>query len=326
MKEQGAVIRKRGSRLVVEKQGETLAEILTRHTESVSVFGSIQVTNQAMSEMLERGISLSLYSLHGRLKGHLVPEESKNVETRVAQFRAVFGGDRWLEAARAIVEAKLANSAAVLEGYRKNYPVEALSAAAGALRKLAARCAEAESRDVLMGMEGTGAATYFAALDSANRSGIPFEGRRKHPAPDPFNALLSLGYTMAMNELRGLLEGAGLDPYVGFLHTIDYGRPSLALDLLEPFRAPLVDRLTLRLLNTKVLTGEDFARRVSGRDPGSVVLMPGAFARYLERYEEAVREPVKSAPGGLRAAFAAEAAKARNWVRSGGRFEPYREG
>lgn len=326
VKEQGAVIRKRGSRLVVEKDGETLTELLTRHTDSVSVFGGVQVTTQAMSEMLERGIGLTLYTRHGRLKGHLVPEESKNVQIRLAQFRVAFDEPGCMWTARAIVRAKLLNSADLLADYGSNYALEEFTRAEATLKRLAGECGAAASRAELLGKEGAGAAAYFQALARADRSEIPFEGRRKHPATDPVNALLSFGYTLAMNELRGLVEGMGMDPHVGFLHEPDYGRPSLALDLLEAFRAPLIDRLTLRLFNERVFTEKDFGRRVSGRDPGSVVLVPEAFGRYLERYEEAVREPRKAAPGGFREAFAAEAAKVRQWLQTGVPFEPYREG
>src|ERR1017187_2031368 len=130
---------------------------------------------------------------------------------------------------------------------------------------------------------------------------------------------------IAMNEIRNGLEERRLDAYVGFLHVPDYGRPSLALDLLEAFRAPFVDRLTLRLINEKVLTADDFARRVNAPQPGSVVLVPVAFKRYFECYESAIREERKAAPAGIRRAFEGEVGKLRNWLREGMPFEPWRE-
>src|ERR1039457_4618145 len=87
VKEQGAIVRKRGERILVEKDEQLLAEIRLRETASVAIFGNVQVTTQALSELLERGIPLSLYTRHGRLKGHLVPDVSKNVPLRVAQYR-----------------------------------------------------------------------------------------------------------------------------------------------------------------------------------------------------------------------------------------------
>jgi len=99
-----------------------------------------------------------------------------------------------------------------------------------------------------------------------------------------------------MNEIRALVEGAGMEPHLGFLHRVDYGRPSLALDLLEPFRAPLVDRLTLKLVNERTLTEADFGKRLTGDAVGSVMLVPDSLHKYLEAYEAAVAEPSQRHP------------------------------
>ena len=115
-----------------------------------------------------------------------------------------------------------------------------------------------------------------------NVSEMGWPGRVKHPATDPLNALLSLTYTLIMNELAGLLEAAGLDPFLGFLHQIDYGRPSLALDLLEPFRHPVADRLVLMLVNRRMLDASDFS---SGGEGHGVFLTPKSMKRYFAEYE-----------------------------------------
>jgi CRISPR-associated protein Cas1 len=177
-----------------------------------------------------------------------------------------------------------------------------------------------------LGYEGSAAAVYFGAFPEINRSGLPFEGRRKHPATDPINGLLSLGYTLAMNEIRALVEGAGMEPHLGFLHRVDYGRPSLALDLLEPFRAPLVDRLTLKLVNERTLTEADFGKRLTGDAVGSVMLVPDSLHKYLEAYEAAVAEPSQRAPSGIREVWQAEVEKLAAAIRDGAGFAPYCEG
>src|SRR5579871_4030346 len=112
--EQGAVVRKRGGRILVEKDHETLSEIPLRQTDSIAVFGNVQVTTQALSELLERGIPLALYARHGRLKGHLTPEVSKNVPLRLAQYRMAVDGAASLALAKAVVRAKLVNSGRLL--------------------------------------------------------------------------------------------------------------------------------------------------------------------------------------------------------------------
>ncbi|MGH9673413.1 MAG: CRISPR-associated endonuclease Cas1, partial [Bryobacteraceae bacterium] len=206
VREQGSIIRKRGGRMLVEKDGQTLLEIPLRDTDAVAVFGNVQVTTQALSELLERGIPLALYTRHGRLKGHLEPEASKNAPLRMSQYRAVVNEEVSLAMAREIVRAKLCNAAELVADYRAHYPSEELRAATEALREAATRSRLAGSHSEVLGIEGAGAARYFEAFARMNRSELPFDGRRRRPAPDPINALLSFGYTMVMNELRGLAE------------------------------------------------------------------------------------------------------------------------
>jgi CRISP-associated protein Cas1 len=325
VKEQGAIIRKHFGRILVEKDEELLLEIPLRQTDSVAVFGNVQVTTQALSELLERGIPLALYTRHGRLKGHLVPDISKNVPLRVAQYRTALDEAAALRIAKAVVRAKLLNSDKLLSDYRRHYPSERLASASEAMREALGKLAAVAQHSELLGHEGSAAAAYFSAFTEMNRSELPFDGRRKHPAMDPINGLLSLGYTLVMNEIRALVEGAGMEPHLGFLHKVDYGRPSLALDLLEPFRAPLVDRLSLRLVNEKTLTAADFARRVSGGAPGSVILLPDSFRKYLEAYEAAVTEPRERAPSGMRQAWRADVEKLAAAIRDGAAFAPYCE-
>jgi len=326
VKEQGAIIRKHSERILVEKDGVLLLEIPLRQTDSVAVFGNVQVTTQALSELLDRGIPLALYTRHGRLKGHLVPDLSKNVPLRVAQYRTALDEAASLAIAKAVVQAKLRNAARLLADYRSHYPSDALAAACAAMSRAAENAAGAAHHAELLGQEGSAAAIYFGVFPELNRSQLPFDGRRKHPATDPINGLLSLGYTLAMNEIRAVAEGAGLEPHLGFLHKVDYGRPSLALDLLEPYRSPLVDRLALRLVNEHVLTAADFGRRVAGGAPGSVILLPDSFHKYVEAYEQAVSAPREHAPSGLREAWRADVEKLAAAIRDEGAFMPYCEG
>ena len=123
-----------------------------------------------------------------------------------------------------------------------------------------------------------------------------------------------------------LAEGAGMEPHLGFLYRVDYGRPSLALDLLEPFRAPVVDRLTLKLVNERTLTEADFGKRLTGEGAGSVILVPDSLRKYLEHYEAAAAEPRQRAPSGIRGAWQAEVEKLAAAIRDGAGFAPYCEG
>jgi CRISPR-associated protein Cas1 len=165
-----------------------------------------------------------------------------------------------------VVRCKIANSAAVLRRFRRNHPESIESTAIDALDLSVGSAATAASAEALRGIEGAAAARYFELFGAIVPREFSFDGRNRRPPRDPVNALLSFGYVLVGNELQSLLDGIGFDPYLGFFHRVDYGRPSLALDLLEEFRAALVDRWTATLLNLRMLVREDFtatARAVS---------------------------------------------------------------
>ena len=281
--EQGAVLRKAGDRFLVEKDDEVLLDLPYHKLETVLLFGNIQVTTQALAELLEKGVHLSLFSRQGTYRGSLAPPRGKNIKLRLAQFTKYSDAAAALAWARPVVTAKIANSLAVLARYAHRTEISpAFQQKRQQLQNALESSATAETINSLDGVEGAAARAYFAALMEFNLSEMTWPGRKKHPATDPLNALLSLTYTLLMHELTALLEGAGLDPYLGFLHQVDYGRPSLALDLMEPFRHPVADRLVLTLVNRSVVTAEDFS--ASGDRPG-VFLTPGTMKKYFAEYE-----------------------------------------
>lgn len=143
----------------------------------------------------------------------------------------------------------------------------------------------ASTVDSLRGLEGAASGVYFGQFGKMVAP-VGFPGRKMRPSTDPANALLSLGYVLVGNELGSLLEARGFDPAIGFLHGVRYGRQSLALDMVEPFRQPLVDRLTLRLLNLRQITPDDFEGSAKG-----LRLREEPIKRYFELYEEQLRGP-----------------------------------
>ncbi len=328
--EQGTILRKAGDRFLVEKEDEVLLDLPYHKLENVLLFGNIQVTTQALAELLEKGVNLSLFSRQGQYRGSLTPPRGKNIELRLAQFDCYRDAARALGMARGIVGAKISNGLVVLARYRSRNDVAApFEERRMQMETAAASLGSANAVAELDGFEGMAARAYFEALMQFNKSGMAWPGRQKHPATDPLNALLSLGYTLLMHELTALLEGAGLDPYLGFLHQLDYGRPSLALDLVEAFRHPVVDRLTLTLVNREMLGTEDF--RSGGERPG-VFLKPEAMRRYFGEYERwmlerpIVKEPAAgSAPRQcFRDLLKDEVEKLASALRDARPFEPFR--
>ncbi len=268
--DQAAILRKSGDRFLVEADQSIRLDVPYHRLESILLFGNIQVTTQALAEALDKGISFSFFTRHGRLRGSLVPPGDHNVGLRVSQYQLYLDEARSLKFARAIINAKVHNALAVLKRYE-----ERGKASAEAERRVMTQALDslpsAASRVEIDGFEGICAKSYFDALMRFNESSFSWPGRVKHPASDPLNALLSLTYTLLMNELAALLQARGIDPAIGTLHELDPSRPSLALDLMEPFRAPLADRFVLTSVNRSVFQASDFARR---DDHGSVILHP----------------------------------------------------
>lgn len=280
--EQGSIIRKTSDRLVVSKKGEVLAEIPCAKLETIFLYGAVQVTSQALAELLDHGIELALFTLNGRLRGQLTPPKAKNVPLRMKQYELAGDADLCLGRSRDLVAAKIRNGAGFLRRLRTNrpeaiplQPIQELEAQAGKVGQVA-------SLDELRGVEGSAAARYFAALSGAVPPEVGFTGRNRRPPRDPLNALLSFGYVLVGNELQSLLDGMGFDPYLGFYHQPDYGRPSLALDLLEELRAPLVDRFSVSLLARRQLTPGDFQQTPEK----GCVLDRAPLRKYFAAYEE----------------------------------------
>jgi CRISP-associated protein Cas1 len=279
----GTHVRRKGERLEVWQADTKVSDLRLFDLERLVVMGSVQFSSQALSLLLDQGIDVSFLTSRGRLRGSLVSGQSRNVFLRLAQF------DRWrdpqfrLSFSQNVIAAKLAAQERLLARHQRNYPGALEEDAPSRIRELIGKVATAESVEVAQGMEGAAAAVYYRQFGRMLKT-VPFPGRKKHPSTDPANALLSLGYVLLGNEIGALLEARGFDPAVGFLHGLRYGRSSLALDVVEAFRQPVIDRLTLRLLNLRQLTPEDFEGGESGLRLGAE-----ALKRYLALYEEQLR-------------------------------------
>ena len=278
--EQGSVLRKAGQRLIVDKNDEELLEIECFKVDTIFVFGNVQVTAQALTQVLAHNIELSLLTQRGRLKGQITPPMPKNVILRKAQNRVEQDEAASLALAKTIVAGKIASSRRFLDRHRRNKPEAGFEEFVDQLSDDLEQVRGAPSLASLLGREGDSARAYFQGLALAC-TGMPFTGRKRRPPPDPVNALLSFGYTLVGSEIRSILDAMGFDPYMGILHQLRYGRPSLALDLLEEFRVDAVDRLVLGLVNRKVLTPKHFYDDPEGK--GMRLTQKGAkifFAAY----------------------------------------------
>jgi CRISPR-associated protein Cas1 len=280
--EQDSTLRKEQNRLVIERNGLKVASIHDFKVERVIVFGNPQITTQVMAFLLHQGIDLVFLSLHGRLKGRLTPLESKNSPLRVRQYQLAQDREFSFGIARSIVAGKIGNCVSQLSRYCRNHPDQQMPLDIGQLSGLVTKLGQIKNIDSLRGIEGHAAACYFKGFGQMLRHGLRFEKRTRRPPKDPVNALLSFGYTLLYNEAIAALAGVGFDPYIGFYHTIDYGRCSLALDLMEEFRPTIVDRLIINLVNLGIIAPGHF---VAGENDGFFLDNEGR-KRFFTEYEK----------------------------------------
>jgi CRISPR-associated protein Cas1 len=282
--------------------------------ERVLIFGNAQVTTQVIALLLRNRVSVSFFSSSGGLRGQLVSPESGNIFLRLAQHARFGDGTFRLGVARALVRVKLRDARSLVRRFARNHPeaADAMETAADAISRALLRADEVEALDALRGVEGAAAAAYFKAFAAMIRPPFEFERRSQHPAHNPVNALLNLGYTLLANEVASCLESAGFDPRIGYYHGIRYSRSSLALDLVETHRVAVIDRLTLSILNRRMFGVEDFEER----GELGVRMTRSALRRYLALYEDALGEvvPRMESP---RARIRAQVSELRQWVMAG---------
>lgn len=259
VQEPGATIAIRGGNVTVLIEGTATHVVRLDHVDEVHLFGAIELTSAARRAFVRQGIDIVFFDGRGRFEARLVGRERPNGARRLAQYDACSDPARRLAIARAIVGGKITNQRKFLQQINRTRSSDALLDAIAAMRALLRRVNEAEGADALLGVEGQAAAIYFQALGTAiTHPELEFAGRNRRPPRDPINACLSFGYALLANKVESAVRGAGLDPYVGVFHSATRGKPAMVLDLMEEFRAPVVDRLVLRLVNRRQLSPRDF--------------------------------------------------------------------
>lgn len=284
--EVGSVVRISSRHIVITKGKDRLLQMPLIKVDRLLLFGNIQVTAQAIGVLLDEGIEVCYLNSFGKFKGKLQPAEAKNVLLRVAQYERFLDDEFQLNMAKNIVNGKIQNGIALIKRYQRNYSTVDFSKELESIENALHKLPDQQSVDQVMGIEGISTAIYFKAFGKMFRKELRFEKRTRRPPKDPVNAILSFGYTFLTNEIFSLTTAHGLDPYIGFLHGLSYGRPSLVLDIVEEFRHPFIDRFTLNLFNNEILTSHDF-EPVENK---GVYLTKDARARFFEQYESRVQD------------------------------------
>ena len=277
----------------VAKKGETL-EILVDdqkvstarliHVSQLVLSGNVYVTTPTLHELMKRGIPVTWQSYGGWFMGHTIGTGHKNVELRTAQYRASFDEQFCLRLAKGLVEAKIRNSRTLL---RRNWKTDEDNVALiSDLQRDARRVAKCGGLEELLGVEGSAASRYFGNFrnllrpDGKDNLAFDFTKRNRRPPSDPVNAMLSYAYSLLTRLWSVTLSAVGFDPYRGFYHQPRYGRPALALDLMEPFRPLIADSCVLQAINNGEIRPSDFVQAA-----GSVNLTPDGRKRFIAAFE-----------------------------------------
>ncbi len=285
----GSKVCKDGDGLRIETRAGETTRVLLKDISHVSVFGPSQITAQTFNGLMRGGIGISHHTTAGTLLGVSQPLATRNVGLRRAQYRAADNPDKCLEVARALVIAKIHNQRTVLRRQLRQAKQDVPK-----LREtiehtsLSLRWAErATTIDVLRGFEGDAARSYFAALPSVLPAPWRAElsGRSRRPPRDRVNAMLSFAYSLLTREAIAAIGRVGLDPMLGLFHSMIPGRPALALDLIEPFRAAWSDTAILRLISTGGIELNDFTT-----GPPAVYLTAAGRKKLINAHERRARE------------------------------------
>ncbi len=285
MTEPGSRLSKRGGQYVISRENETLCEVPAAVLEGVTLIDSIQVSSSAMVDFLERGIPVTWISSSGRFFGRLESTSNWNVMKQQEQFRRLEDKDFQMALAKRIIFCKIYNQRTILRSYNRRIQNKKIEKAIADIRILADKLHTADSVEGVMGYEGAMARIYFQAMGLIVNEDFHFEKRTRRPPKDPFNSLLSFGYTLLLYDFYTAITNCGLHPYMGFLHTLKNGHPALASDLMEPWRPAIVDALCLSLVTKHEIKKEHFQK---GENEGIYLDRVGRRI-FIQAYEKKMR-------------------------------------
>lgn len=277
-----------GENVVINSVGEAIGRVPLHNLERIVTFGYTGVSPALMGKCGEMGIDLSFMSSSGRFLCRIQGEVSGNVLLRRQQYRIADDKEKALSIAKNIIAGKIFNSKWVIERALREHSMridtEKFKEKSAFLSNAIKKCSVCTSSDELRGIEGEAASVYFSVFDDMilqQKDDFVFDTRNRRPPTDNVNAMLSFAYTLATGMCASSLETVGLDPFVGFMHTDRPGRQSLALDLVEEFRAVICDRFVLMLINKRMVSAKDFEKR----ENSSVLMTDEARRNFITAWQ-----------------------------------------
>ena len=290
---QTSYLRKDGETVVIEYDGNVVMRIPLHNLSSIVTFGNVMVSPFLLGACAEKGICISMLTEFGKFLARVEGSVSGNVLLRVAQYRAYEDKEKKAEIAKSFVIGKIYNTKMVLQRRIRDHGETQSIVIAEEKQKYVLHSLKYVTPDIerIRGLEGEAAASYFSAFSDmivAQKNDFYLKSRQRRPPMDPMNALISFLYTLLAHECVAALESVGLDPQIGFLHELRPGRPALALDLMEEFRAIIADRIALNLINLKQISRSGFTITESG----AVLMKDDTRKKLLTVWQEKKQEEI----------------------------------
>lgn len=287
--EQGAILGYRENRLIVTYSKDDFKSIPIENVDNIIIFGAVQVSTHCMQQMLSKGVHLTWLSKNGSYFGRLESTSNINIDRQRLQFRKSDDKNFSLEISKQFIKGKVTNQRTILIRANKlvnnNILTDLISKMAMNLKKIE----EVKTIDELLGVEGFLAKIYYQGINCIIDKEFSFVGRTKRPPKDPFNAVISFGYTLLHYEIFTILVSKGLNPYAAFMHSDRHKHPALCSDLMEEWRPILVDSLAIALLNNGRIGKEDFDYIP---ETGAVFLNKDTCKKFIENFEKRLRQEV----------------------------------
>jgi|LSQX01.3.fsa_nt_gb CRISPR-associated protein Cas1 len=273
-------------KLVVESKNNLKRMLPLEQLEGLVIFGNASVSTGCFSQLLRMGIPVTFLSHTGMFFGRLESTKHINIERQRKQFKLGEDEEFCLSFSKKIIKSKIHNQSVILRRYNRHRDIREISPIYTQIKNLKNDVNRATTIESIMGYEGNAARLYFKGLSLLADKDFKFRGRSRMPPRDPFNSLLSLGYTLLLYEAYTAIANKGLNPYAGFLHKDRQGHPTLASDLMEEWRAVLVDSLVMSMVNGRKVKKEDFYTK---KETGAILIQKNALKKVIGEFENKIR-------------------------------------
>lgn len=281
--ENGATIAIDGGYYVVKQKNGLVRKIPKETLESITIYGNVNITEACIRSCLRQGVCINYFSSSGAYFGRLSSTRHEKADRLRQQVHASEDKEFCLDFAKKIISAKIHNQIVVCRRYGEKFDLNDEFKYMSIAEK---KVLDSESIESLMGYEGMAAKAYFSALSKLVSPAFKFNGRTRQPPKDPFNSMLSLGYTILLYEIYGEIENRGLSPYIGFMHSERDGNPALANDLMEEWRSVVVDSVVLSLVQGNEISIEQFE---PADETGGVYLTKSGGKIFINKMEMKLR-------------------------------------